>query len=208
MPVSLACASVSSWPRVHSKRSSPRPARVASEMWTRPVAPISSICIAPAMPLPHMSKWNLTVPMMPPISSPVWTPMREPTSRPHARLLAATASTMCSPSAAIVASCVSHGESAPAHTTYASPMVLTLSAPKRSASSSKASKSSDKKSTTCCGVYSDESRVKPTRSHCSTLAHSYRETVRTEPAAMSCTIGTGSVLSSRLCVRSRTRVCR
>ena len=36
---------------------------VASEMCTRPVAPISSMDMAPAMPLPHMSKWNLTVPV-------------------------------------------------------------------------------------------------------------------------------------------------
>jgi len=34
---------------------------VASEMCTRPVAPISTMDMAPAVPLPHMSRWNFTV---------------------------------------------------------------------------------------------------------------------------------------------------
>ena len=43
---------------------------VASEMCTRPGIPISSILTAPMMPLPHMSKWKRTVPMMPPMTVP------------------------------------------------------------------------------------------------------------------------------------------
>ena len=63
MPSSLACAAERWCASSITKCSVCSPATVASETCTRPVAPISSMDMAPAMPLPHMSKWNLTVPV-------------------------------------------------------------------------------------------------------------------------------------------------
>ena len=59
---SLACATERWCASSTTKCSARSRATVASDTCTRPVAPISSMDIAPAMPLPHMSKWNLTVP--------------------------------------------------------------------------------------------------------------------------------------------------
>ena len=55
---------------------------VVSEMWTRNLIPVSSILTEPLTPLPHMSKWKRTVPMMPPVTFPVCTPMRTAMSIP------------------------------------------------------------------------------------------------------------------------------
>ena len=55
---------------------------VVSEMWTRNLIPVSSILTEPLTPLPHMSKWKRTVPMMPPVTFPVCTPMRTAMSMP------------------------------------------------------------------------------------------------------------------------------
>ena len=62
MPSSLACSAERWCASSTTKCSVCSRATVASDTCTRPVAPISSIDMAPAMPLPHMSKWNLTVP--------------------------------------------------------------------------------------------------------------------------------------------------
>mmetsp|Transcript_42988 Transcript_42988/g.143112 ORF Transcript_42988/g.143112 Transcript_42988/m.143112 type:complete len:274 (+) Transcript_42988:2984-3805(+) len=157
---------------------SPRRAAVASEACTRWGSPASSISMAPYTPPPHMSKWKRTVPMMPPTAPPVCTPTRAEMSTPlsaatsattptisHAMVAARTAASRARTSAsspspgASTASPASSASScgpaspgkAPAQATYASPIVLSLCTPCRTARSSKRPKRSDMKTITSSG---------------------------------------------------------
>mmetsp|Transcript_8608 Transcript_8608/g.28134 ORF Transcript_8608/g.28134 Transcript_8608/m.28134 type:complete len:271 (+) Transcript_8608:2586-3398(+) len=157
---------------------SPRRAAVASEACTRCGSPASSISMAPYTPPPHMSKWKRTVPMMPPTAPPVCRPTRAEMSTPlsaatsattptisHAMVAARTAASRARTSAsspspgASTASPASSASScgpaspgkAPAQATYASPIVLSLCTPCRTARSSKRPKRSDMKTITSSG---------------------------------------------------------